>query len=531
MSRQSALILVMALSVCLLIASWVFRHQLGFETSSEYIQKELGGRYVTEHFQIFYSRSSFTDEEMKWVGREHEFRYDQIARVLHSHLRKPIATYIYPDAGVKQRLIGASGTNIAKPWRGEIHINKESWQQSLKHEMVHVMAGEFGMPIIHAHYNTGLVEGLATAIDGDIGNRTLHEYAAAVKVFRIVKQPERLIRPSGFAMRASTVSYTLMGSFCKYLIDRYGVVRFKELYGGQSVDDVYGRSYDMLVTEWQDFLTGIPVPDSWKKHVEFYFSRPSIFAKECARAVANLNEEGYRNLEARNSVAATGIFSRALTTSWNTESYQGLVRAAYNAMRFDTVVYLVHSQMKDSSGRSGIVNLFLLYGDALWRTGDTLSAKHAYQDILDLDLSERMDEAAATRLVALEDENLRPPFLRYFTSAFNDSMVELCLDSLRRQSHHPILAYLQAKLFVRTSRYANTIDVLDTMRTLFPYPMLNAGREQTLGWALLRMEEFQRARAHFWQSLNYISNRASRERVDDLVERCDWLEENVKSKR
>ncbi|MBI1804992.1 MAG: hypothetical protein HYR77_11065 [Ignavibacteria bacterium] len=516
-------------SLLLLLAAWIFRHQLGFETSAQYIQSELGARYTTEHFHIYYAPASFTAEEMQWVGLQHEFRYDQVERALQVHPTGRIASYIYPDADAKHRLIGTLSTNIAKPWRMEIHLNKDSWQQTLKHELVHVMAGEFGMPIIRAHYNIGLVEGLATALDGDIGNRTLHEYAAAVHVFELVAHPEQLIRPVGFALKASTVSYTLMGSFCKHLIDRYGMMRFKEVYGGRSVEDVYGRTYDELIVEWQDFLKRITVPVSWRSHIEFYFNRPSIFAKECARTVANLNGAAYRKLDANNAVAAMTIFSQALMTSWNSESYQGLVRAAYAAARYDTVVCLVASQIQDSLGSSSILNLFLLYGDALWYRGDALLAKQTYNEILDLDLSDRLNESAAMRLEAIDDKRLRTSLPDYFVGTFNDSTAETYLDSLQRQSPHPLLSYLNAKLHLRKRNDSDAIHEIDTLQTLFSFPILNAGREQILGQALFRQKEFQQARAHFWQSLNYIPNQASRERVEDWLEQCEWFEKNFKT--
>jgi len=201
-----------ALALCLMfvIGSWFFRCELGFETSTAQIRKELGALYTTEHFRISYSPASFSDEEIEWVGLQHEFRFDQVQHALQVPAGEPISSYIYPDADVKQKIIGTSTTNIAKPWRREIHLDKDSWQQTIKHELAHVMAGDFGMPVIHAHYNIGLVEGLATAIDGETGNRTLHEYAAAVKVFGLVPEPARLIHPVGFALRASTVSYTLI---------------------------------------------------------------------------------------------------------------------------------------------------------------------------------------------------------------------------------------------------------------------------------------------------------------------------------
>ena len=199
-----------------LIVVWIIRVPLGFETSEASIRKTLSSHIQTEHFTIYYAPASFSHDEIQWVAALHEFRYEQVCTALHVTTPISITSYIYPDEDTKREAIGTSTTNIAKPWRKEIHLDVHSWQETLKHEIVHVVAGEFGMPVIKAHYHIGLVEGLAMAIDGEYGNRTLHEYAAAIKTFHLINNPGNLITPIGFATHGSSLSYVLMGSFCRY---------------------------------------------------------------------------------------------------------------------------------------------------------------------------------------------------------------------------------------------------------------------------------------------------------------------------
>ena len=511
-----------------LLVAWFFRVPLGFETSARFIQETLGSSYTTEHFRIYYSSKSFSGEEIRYVGAMHEFRYAQVEKALAVKYPRMISSYIYPDNDTQLRFIGTQTTNIAKPWRSEIHLSREAWEGTLRHELVHVLAGEFGMPVIRAHYHIGLVEGLATAIDGGFGNRTVNEYAAAVvKKFRLIKNPGTLIHPLGFAMNASSVSYVLMGSFCRYLLDRYGIVRFKQLYGGKSPEVVYGKSYDSLVEEWQNILERVNVPDAWRSHVMFFFNRPSIFAKECARAIANLNEQAYRTLSRNNSVGAMQKFSEALAVSWNSESFAGLVRASYNAARYDTVVRLVDTQLSDSLRRFRIINLFLLYGDALWYRDDVLSARKAYEDVLALDLSDRFNESAALRLAAIGERELRNSLPDYFTESITDSSALDLLTKLQGQSGYPVLSYLKARIYYRQKEYQRGIDELEKISGRFDAPALEAGREELLGEGYFRLKKYQIARVHFWQALNFISNQASVDRIYDRLERCEWFESNV----
>ena len=51
-----------------------------------------------------------------------------------------------------------------------------------------------------------------------------------------------------------------------------------------------------LIAEWQAYLERVAVLEAWRNHVAYYFQRPSIFAKECVRTIALLNDDGYRLL-------------------------------------------------------------------------------------------------------------------------------------------------------------------------------------------------------------------------------------------
>jgi Flp pilus assembly protein TadD len=520
----------------LLLAVWFLRVSLGFETTGESLERELGSTYSTEHFRIYYARDSYSATEIGWIAALHEYRFSQVETALQIRFHGKITSYIYPDADTKLRLIGTRTTNIAKPWRREIHLGKSSLEGTLKHELVHVLAGQFGMPVIRAHYHIGLVEGLAMAVDPDFGNRTLDQYAAAIREFKLVGDPRPLISPLGFATRASSVSYVLMGSFCKYLIDRYGIVLFRALYGGKSPADVYGKSYDGLVDEWQTHLAATSIPESWRKHVEYYFDRPSIFAKECAREVAKRNEAGYRNLDLNNPGAAISDFSAALVTSWNTESYAGLIRSSFNAGRYDTVVELIRARATDSLHRSSLINLDILYGDALWYRGDAAGARKAYGELLGFDISENLDDAAAIRLTATEDDDLRAALPAYIVGSLTDSSAQKLLDDLSRRSRDPIISYLEGRLFFRQKKYRLAVERFRAMARdsvmqsrpggAFERAILDSRREQLTGEAYFRLGDFQQARVHFWESLNFVTNDLTVQRVDDWLERCDWFEKN-----
>ncbi len=510
---------------------WFFRFDLGFETSNASIQKKLSLKYQTKHFDIYYAPGSFTNEEIEFVGKEHEFRLEQNEQAMDVHLSDRISSYIYPDTETKQKFIGAGTTNIAKPWRKEIHLNNNSWQDVLRHELVHVLAGEFGMPIIHGHYNIGLNEGIATAIDGDWGNRTLHEYAAGIKKFGIATHPERLVSADGFATSASSVSYVLMGSFCQFLIEKHGIGQFKKLYGGESVQNVYGKPYPDLVNEWQASIDTITVPDSWKKHIEYYFKRPSIFAKECARTVARINQAGYVALANNDIATAVQQFNASLHGSWNTEAFVGLTRATYLDGKYENVITMVSTQLRDSIRQASTANILLLYGNSLWITGDTANARKAFNQIIDMDLSERYNEAATLRLLFLNDEALSKPMATYFTKTLSDTSALLFLDSLLSISdtpQHPrtsattILNYLKSRIYLRLKDYNRAIICIISFDKELP-PSIQTGVYETIAQSYFWMNDFEKAKHFFTKQLQFVGSKTVKMRIMDEIKRCGYF--------
>lgn len=518
----SIIVLVVVLS-----AGWIFRSNLGFETTTARLREVLSSRFRTEHFEIRYAPGSFTDDGIRWVAAMHEFRFRQVAAALQVKGDEMITSYIYPDDETKRMLLGTATTNISKPWRREIHLGFGSWDGTLKHELVHILAGEFGMPVIKAHYHIGIVEGLAMAMDPEFGNRTLHQYARAIMKFGLVSDPVRLVKPIGFATSASSLSYVLMGSFCEFLIHRYGMPRFKQMYHGSSVEWVYGKTYETLASEWRSYLSRFTIPDEWRSHVQFYFRRPSIFAKECARTVARLNGQGYRELREKRPDAAAEEFSHALRVSWNTESYAGLIRSEFGAAQYDTVVHLVQSVRADSSHGSSLLNLDLLYGDALRKAGNDSSARSVYREILALDLSIPFDESAALRLAILAEDDLRAPLSDFFTQSLPESSALRLLNGLRQKSHGGLLAYLLGRTHFLNGRYDSAAAAFEAMPNEPADPFLAGSRERMLGESYLHLGQYAKARIHFWQSLNFLGGDAAAERVDDWLAQCDWFENNA----
>ncbi len=505
----------------------VYRCELGFETSHRYIRAQLGSRYETAHFAIYYAGNSYSDDEIRWIGAEHEFRLRQVLDAFSLSYDGRLESYIYPSTAEKRRLMGAGNTNIAKPWSNEIHITARSLESTLKHEMVHVVAAPFGIPIINTSLSTGLVEGLAMAIDGDWGDRTLHQYAAAMEKFGVAPDIGSLMGFTGFAAHTSSVSYVLAGSFCRFLIDEYGIRRLTLLYGDRGYDEVYGRSRDELIGRWRAFLRTIPVAEQERDVVDVLFRRPTIFRKVCARVVAERNRKARELFDRSEYTAASGLFAESYHEGEGFEALTGYLWSALRLGRYRVLTSALDTIIMRDEYPARFLPLFLPIGDAFWAEGKMEQARHLYGRLVLADLSEGLTEAAEIRLRAIQDSRNWTSFLHYFFFDGSDTARAMLLDTLKAALPESwIPRYLAGRLSLRLGRYAQAASDLQSLEPGIGGAYIESLRLQSLGKALFREQRFEEARMCFWISLNVRDTPQEMHTVNDWVDRCEWMEQN-----
>lgn len=512
-----------AMIAAALIILWFFRGELGLESTSGYIRAKLGSHFTTEHFSIHYSRDSYDDEEIRWVAAEHEFRLHQVAGAFYLSFHGTIDSYIYPSAQAKQRLIGTGTTNIAKPWSGQIHITKQSLDGTLKHELTHVMAAPFGLPVIGASLSTGLVEGLAMAVEWDWGNRTLHQYAAAMKKFGAMPDIEPLMKLTGFAAQSSSVSYVVCGSFARFLIDRYGMRKMMRVYRSGDFPHAYGRTLHQLIGEWQGFLDRVVITDRDREAIDVIFRRPPIFRKVCARVLAAQNIRARQKYAEKDYKAAEDLYRHSYAEGRGYEALSGYLASALRSGNTHVVVEALDSIMMKDPNPSQYLPLFPTVGDAYWTLGSARRAEELYTRVRQADLSSALNESSALRSLALEDTSAAVRF--YFMSDMNDTARLAMVDSiLARRPGQQLFLYLKGRLLQRMMRFDESLGVLSQLAFVPRDSLLEALRLRMTGYDLFRLRKWEEAKAAFWNSLNFLSTEVAVNEMNDWLDRCEWME-------
>jgi len=522
--RYRWLSLLIALSFGLMFE---YRCDVGFETTNSYLRQRLESKFATRHFVIHYAPGSFTEEEIKLFGAEHEFRLHQIMEEFALRRTDPLESFVYPSADIKRRLIGAGSTSIAKPWSRQMHITRDALWGSLKHEMVHIVAGVFGRRVIRASLSTGLVEGLATAMVRGWGNRTVHQYAAALHTFDLAPDITGLMSFAGFASQIPSVSYVLAGSFCRYLIDRYGIRKIVLLYQSEDYVGVYGQTLEESVSEWRRYLERIPVGDSERGAVDVLFRDPPIFEKVCARVVAEKNAEARMAFARGDYARAESLYQISYGEAGGYRAFAGYVSSAFFLGRFDSVA-AAYSRVVAGSARSlQYLHLFLLIGDAFWTLGDAETAKELYRSVRVTNLTTSGAEAAALRLMILNHPHPGKPVPGLLYSASTDSIQLSILDSVvSRVPANPPAVYMKGVVLQRMGRDKAAFQLFQEMNLAGTDTLLQASRLRRMGVLLFRLKRYDEARTVFWRSLNYDDGEMMQHRVEDWIDRCEWMVQN-----
>jgi tetratricopeptide (TPR) repeat protein len=512
----------------LLALVYLFRCDLGFESTASYVREQLGARLETEHFAIYYSPASMGTDAVRQMGGEHEFRLAQLRALFGLEEVPRITSYVYPSTELKRRLIGTGTTNLTKPWLAEMHISRGSLAGVLKHELAHVVVGTFGVPVLKASLSTGLVEGVAMAADGVWGNRTLHQHAAAMKKFGVAPPLGELLSPTGFATHATAVGYVLTGSFCRYLMDAHGVRPLMEVYRTGDYAAAFGKPLEELLEEWDRFIGRIRVDEGERDVVDVYFRQPTIFRKICPRVVARMNRNAREEFESGRLSEARALYRDAFAWGGGYESLAGYVACSHRMGDYPAVRVVYDSLVATDQFPARYLPLYASFGDAFLFRGQRARAESLYARLGRANLTQSSAEGARVRQLALSDAAGSQTVFRFLVSSAPDSVRLLMLDSLvAARPAHLLARYLRARLLLRMERWEEAAAALEDLDPGALPVEFEATKMRSLGLALYSRGFYEQARGVFWSSLNVVRSETALLEVTDWIERCQWMKRHV----
>ena len=352
--------------------------EMGIVSPNSHIQDQLGGSKETPNFKIYYDKELYSDDEVQLLAREHEFYLQQITRKLQLEPDSigKIGSYLYGDPWQKKQLVGAKFTSYVPIWlsQDQLHIAKQQLHSSLKHELVHVLAKQFGNRLFNGSWSIGLIEGVAVAIDGGHSqSTTIDQVVVSEKPYPTAEELKKAFSFQGFYGGRSAVNYTTSGSFVRYLLNHYPIGYFKKAYRQGGIKAGYPQDWQELTQGWYDHLSTVKTDSVDREIAARLFRIPSLFEQQCPHMVsdfASMMDDYQRYRSRRDTSKALQALDRALVHSDSLLSVK--TEWTYRNLLAEHSLKVQQAVAKEDT----TVDLQLLYADAFMMSDDSLQAKY-----------------------------------------------------------------------------------------------------------------------------------------------------------
>lgn len=528
-----------AVALAAVVTLFVMRGRLGWEISAADIQRELGGRYDTDHMTIWYPKDDpKLAADIAWIAEDHEYRWQQLAALIGPHPVR-IESYVYGSSAQRRRLMGADKVYVAKPWLNQIHLGRLPYGSGiLHHELAHVFVGAYAPGPLHVTAQAwvlphmALVEGLATAIEWDRGRLTPHQWSAAMQELDILPNIERIMGPQGYLTTFGGSAYTTAGSLVRWLIDERGMPAVLRLYGTGDFEAAFGEPMDALVTEWKAFLrdrSRVPIAPEDMERARFYFDRKGVLQRVCPIVVASLEREAGRSAKRGDLQRAADIRRSVLRWMPLDPGKKAALAGVLLALGKDEEARKLAGEVLQSDKASVFLKAAVReqLADADWREGKDAEARAAYEELRTAPLDQGSLRGIDVKLLSMEQPTaaVRDGVRDYLTKPRKNEEALALLAGLEASAPgDPLVAYLYGRRLFLAARYADALEPLRRATLAAEPPTVTAERERMLGIALYFAGEPTEARSHL--SLSDASLPAGalglRGEVQGWAERCTW---------
>ncbi len=280
----------------------------GFIRTQNEIEKYLWVHRTSGNIDWYFD-PAVSRENNNYLALLGEYHYEDLARQMNLSNPEKMSVFVYRDPVRKKKLMGSGKTNIARIWNNSVHVNAQDAEGVIRHEMVHVLANDFGHPLFGS-VSAALLEGLAVALETDHDFLTPHQWTHILILRNQLPDMKQILDQNVFFTSATHLRYTLAGSFCRYLIDHHGMENFKRAYRSADLEDVYQINFSELLAGWKQEVMSSPV-DSADLALADILLQPSYSDRNCYHAVADRMMSARKNIRAGRYSHAVESLNRA----------------------------------------------------------------------------------------------------------------------------------------------------------------------------------------------------------------------------
>ena len=514
------------------------RSERGLAIDRADIAAALGGELVTEHFVIHYEHGRYTAGELRQLGDDHEYRYDEMRRKLGTDpvawRGRPIHSFVYSSARSQYELFGSRNTFVARPWTHEMHLRwTELGDTGLAHELSHLFSAEFGRgPLKLATRGCGLcvdlamVEGLATAADWPPSELTPHQVTAALRRQGQAPDLRGVFGLSGFWSQPSGKVYVMVGSFVRWLWDTHGIAPLREVYGDGDYRAAYGVGVESLIGDWEAWVDTLPLTEDQLALAAYRYDRGGLFQRACARTKAGLERE--QGLASRRGDAPEALALAETLLAYEPDNPE------YRVLRAEA---LAQDERLDEAraGLEALLELDLslawqgrtweLLGDLSWRQGALEQADEAYARTLSLGLPDARRRVVLFKRAGLADPRVQETAYLYLVPEETERLRSLLAREWALSApEDPLPRYLVGLQLAAAERHDSAAEWFAGPEGLIAEPALDAERRWRWARSLVLAGRASEARGPLTSLLDHEGSRLREEALQEL-DRVVFLEE------
>ena len=383
----------------------------GYSTTQNKLKNVLGDLVKTEHFDIYFS-PGISRDEIKIITLNHEYYYEQLEAFYNTYPGEKYVSFIFKDDSQKKKYFGSENADVAKPWLREIFTIADNYNSSLRHEIAHCFAGEFGWGIFKVadNFNPALIEGAAVAGAPEYDQNNVHYMASLAyhNGFRV--ELKNLFRGLNFFSQTSGLSYIFAGSFCRYLIDNFGIEKFKLLYSDVDFEKVYNMSIEDLSSRYFSFISTAFKADNINE-AEYYYGRKPIIYKVCPRYVADRLKEAWDYYAEQNYQEALNIFTEILRLTNNYSALTGYANSLFNSGKESEAITFLKDKIGDYKKTSYYYNIEFRLADFCAQVQDSICADSLYKNIISQNPNRTLYYLSNLRRNLQKSDSLIVPYL------------------------------------------------------------------------------------------------------------------------
>lgn len=510
-------------SIKMLIAVTLFifvSPSLGFSTTKGSLTDALSKTVLSEHFVIHYDKRIET-KRIKMLAINHEFYYDELKNYFHVELSEKTHSFVFYNNDQKKELFGSRNADVAKPWLNQIYISIGNWEHTLKHELAHCFSADFGAGILKlaSGLNPMLIEGIAEAADGNYDDNSLHFMASLAYNYGYKVDLEILLTTFGFYSQTSSISYIYAGSFIQYLVNIYGIDKFKNYYLNGEFEKSYKRDLKNVLNEYYSFLNDSKYKFS-EDEAHYYFGRKSLFYKVCPRAISEQLKRGWKQISISDFMGAQNNFEEVLVKSDNYSALMGLLQSYSKQDSIQKSIDFLNREIENFRYTSYYYNLELKLADLLVQLNNFSKADSLYKKLIEQKPNRNLYNVANIRKVLIKKDLIS----EYIDGSNFDKYT--IISKLNRKSYNywafPVMIYLSENL---DEDYNLFVENLDKKFTVYNYSSSYAAL--VLSKYMLDKYDFVNARKMAGLSLRYNSDENLKEIQKVQFNKAIWFYENA----